>query len=137
KRRARIVVDPARLSIVQAAVDAEMGPAIRIPGSSRPIPAQTAAAAVEPHCKPRLRRLVIQNNWATGISEGALAASVRKSGEGVATVSGDGCSGTGHRGGVSTTCVVVRNDNLSGIIRISRTKRCGLSDVWKSLRSGD
>src|SRR4030095_10826958 len=96
-RRSWVVVDPARLSVVAAPrVNAEMGPAIRVPRRAGPVPAQTLTAAgrVEPDGEPNAAFAVVHNNRvAKGIVEGACTGARGEADEGVATVGGDRCAG--------------------------------------------
>ena len=90
---ARVVVGPARLAIVAAAVvNAEMRPAIRVRGIGGLVPADalTAAGRIEKDSKPSAGWLVVQSNGvAKGIGEGALTGGPSETGEGGAAVGGD------------------------------------------------
>jgi hypothetical protein len=95
---ARVVVRPARLPVVAAAVvNAEMGPAIRIPWSCGLEPAETLTAArlVEPNGEPscRLGGCTEQRGHQRGTGEGALTAGGGEPDEGVATIGGDRSAG--------------------------------------------
>ena len=88
KRRAWVIVGPARLAIVFGVdINAKMSPAIRVLRSGGLVPAQRAAVSVRPHRKPGAGRLVVQNNWAAKcIREWALTASGGQAGKCVATI---------------------------------------------------
>src|SRR5882757_1661566 len=96
--RGRIVVGPARLSVVLGvAMNAVvMGPASGDPGSGRLVSAQalTAAGSVQPDRVPSVGWPVEQNNGvAHGIGEGTLTTGEGDPGEGGAAVSRDRCPG--------------------------------------------
>ena len=105
----RVVVGPARLSVVgAAAVNAVMGPASRggIPGSGGLVPAEapTAAGQVDPDGKPGAGWAVVQSNGvANGIGERALTAGGGEAGEGVAAIGGVRCAGDVDGGGVAAS----------------------------------
>src|SRR6266478_3651190 len=92
-----VVIHPARLPVVTGAgVNAEMGPAIRVPwrGGLVAAVALTAAAAVQPDGIPGAVVALIQNDRvADGIGEGALPAASGEPGEGGTAVGGHRCSG--------------------------------------------
>src|SRR6266480_1043082 len=96
KRRARIVISPARFAIGRAFVEsAEMSPAIRVVGSGGLVPAKTltAAGAIQPDRNPSAGRLMIQNNGiAKGIVEWALTSGLGEPGECGAAIGGDRCA---------------------------------------------
>src|SRR5581483_3485024 len=133
KRRSWIVVGPTRLAISRALVEsAEMGPAIRVFRCRRLIPAQAlaAAGAIQPHCNPGPRWLVVQNNRiAKRIVKGALTVGFGKAGEGSAAVGRDRCAGDVDRSKVAASRVIVGHDYLERIIRVRRGKRLRLSHI--------
>src|SRR5207244_2016289 len=101
--RGWVVVCPARLAVVAAArVNAKMGPAIGIRGIGGLKPAQgTARVAIQPHSKPSLGRLVIQNyRVAKGIGKRTLTAGIGDSCESGATILGDRYGGDDQWTGV-------------------------------------
>src|SRR5205823_10062493 len=65
-------VGPTRFAVVLTGVNAVMGPALRVRRSGGLVPAQPAAAAVEPDGVPSGGWAVIQNYGASGVREGAL-----------------------------------------------------------------
>src|SRR3954469_17146354 len=108
---------------------AEMRPAIWIRRVGGFVSAQSAAPiSIQPHRKPRLGRLVIQNNRvAKGIGKRTLAAAVGHASEGHASVSGARYSR--ELVDCGTSRVIKRDTNLIWVIRISRTERLRLDDV--------
>ena len=87
-------------------MSAEMGPAIRVPGSGGLVPAETvtAAAAIEPDGEPGAGWAVVENNRvAERIIEGALTVRPSEPGEGGASIGGDRCAGDVDGGEVAAS----------------------------------
>src|SRR5216684_1996892 len=119
-------------------MNAVMGPAIRVRRSGGLVPAKTptAAARVNPGGIPSAGWLVVQNNGvAKSVGEGALTVGLGEAGEGGAPVGGDRCAGDVVAGGASR--VVVGDDDLVGVIWVSRSECLRLGNVGRSLRAGD
>jgi hypothetical protein len=137
----RVVVGPARFAIVAGAiVDAKMGPASSIRGSSGLVSAEalTAAALVQPQGEPSPSWLVVQcNRVPNGPAKGALAVSGGDACERRAAIGGDRCAGDVNRVGIAASRIVVSHQNLIGIIGISRGKGLRLRNVGRSLGAGD
>src|ERR1044071_1278991 len=131
----RVIVGPTRLPVVlTVAVNAIMGPASRAHGISGLVPtkALTAAATVKPDGEPCSGRAVVQNNGvAKGIGKGALVAGRSDAGEGVSPIGGDRYTGEIAGGGASR--IVVRDDDLVGIIWVSGSVRLRLDNVRRCL----
>ena len=100
--RGWVVVCPARLAVVAAArVNTEMDPVIWVRGIGVLIPTQGAARSpVEPHSKPSLGWLVIQNNR---ITKGILERAWSEAGEGGAAVGRERYAGDVDRVGVNAS----------------------------------
>src|SRR5438132_7716770 len=99
-----------------------MRPAIWIRRIGGFVSAQSAAAVpIQPHRKPRLGRLVIQNNRvAKGIGKRTLTATGGDASKGDAAV-----SGTRYAREMVDCCasrVIKRDTNLVGVIRLSGTE---------------
>src|SRR5262249_25507851 len=137
-RRGRVVVSPARLSVVSAVlVNAEMSPAIRIRRISGLVPAQRAGEVpVQPDREPRPACAIVQNNWvAKGVGKRAVAAGVGDAGECVAAVSGTRYAREVARVGASR--IVEGDANLGGIIRVSCNECLRLRRVGEGLSASD
>src|SRR5204863_9962007 len=91
---------------------------------------------IQPDGKPRLGRLVIQNNRvAKSIGERALTAAIGYSSEGHTAV-----GGTRYARELVDCCasgVIKPDTNLVGVIRVSRSERLRLNNVWRGLRPGN
>src|SRR5206468_9335838 len=139
--RGWVVVRPARLSVGRGlAENTEVGPAIRIPGSGGFVApeALTAAGCVQPHGKPGLAWLVVQNHRiALRTSKGALTAGGGEAVKSGATVGGDRCAGDIDRAGVAASRVIVGHNDLLGIIRVNRSECLRLHDIGRGLRMVD
>src|SRR4029077_1785965 len=134
ERRTGVIVSPARLAVVAAVVvNAEMGPAIWVPGIGGLVPAQGATPIpVDPDCEPSLGWLVVQNNRvAKGIGERTLAARGCNGGEGQSAVGRNRCAG--ELVGVRASGVVESNDNLVRVIRISISVCLRLNNMRRGL----
>ena len=87
--RGEVVISPGRHAIgAGAAVNTVLSPAIWIPGRGGLVPAYPSAASAEAGNEPGLAWLVVQDDGATTIGEGALAVK-GKPVEGVAAIDGD------------------------------------------------
>ena len=140
-----VVIGPAGLAIVTAAaVDAVMGPAMGIGGSGGVVAthAATAAPRIDPNGEKLAGWLVVQNNGvALGTSKGALtddgaASSDVRTGEAIesqAAVGGDRHGGDIDGGGIAASRIVVRHQNLVGIIRVRYSVCLGLGNIGKGL----
>src|SRR6266496_319649 len=106
----------------------------RVPRSGRLVTAQAAAGQVGPDRVPSAAVAAVENDWAaTGIGEGTLTV-VGEAGKGGAAVGGDRCPGTV---GVGASRVVVSDDDLVGVIRVSRRECRRLGNIWETLSAGD
>src|SRR5262249_13128433 len=114
-----------------------MGPAIWIRRIGRLVAAQRAAPVpIQPDRKPRLRRLVIQNNRvAKGVGKRTLTTGVGDTGEGQAAVGGTRYAR--ELVDCGTSRVIESYANLIGVIWVSRTVCLGLNNVWRGLRPRD
>ena len=123
KRRGWVVIRPARIPVVLGVVmNAEMGPASRVRGIGGLVAAEalTAAGRIEPDGEPGgVSAIVQKNRVALGTGKGALTAGVGDAGEGSAAVGGDRCAGYVDRTLIAASRVVVGDDNLLRVIRVS------------------
>src|SRR5205823_12791797 len=105
ERRGWVVISITGVAVVGAvAVNCEMGPAIRVPGSGGFVSAEalTAAARVEPDREPSAAWLVVQKNRiALRTGEWALTARVGETSERGAAVGGDRCAGDINRDSIA------------------------------------
>src|SRR5207302_6037356 len=121
---------PARLAVVAAiVVNAKMGPAIWIIRSSGLVPAQGAAPVrIQPHGKPSLARLVVDNyRIAKGIGKRATTAAIGHAGEGQSAVGGN--RQARKVVAVRASGVVEGGQYLVRVIRVSPSVCLGLNNV--------
>ena len=103
-------------------MNAEMGPASRVRGIGGLVAAQalTAAGRIEPDGEPGGVSAIVQSNRvALGTSKGALTAGIGNAGEGSAAVGGDRHTGYVNRILIAASRVVVGDNNLLRVIRVS------------------
>src|SRR5439155_23689226 len=113
-----------------------MGPAIRVRGSGGLVTAEAlgAAARVEPDGEPGAGRAVVENNGVPlSTGEGTLAAGVGQASEGRAPIGGHRCAGDVDRTIVAATLVVVGDDHLVRVVRVSPSECLRLGKVWECL----
>ena len=113
-----------------------MGPATRVPGCCRFVSAETLAAArrIQPDRKPSAAWSVIQNNRvAKSVRERARCETC----EGGAAISRDRCAGDVDGTCIAASRVIIGNNDLVGVIGISRGECFRLCDVGGRLGAGD
>src|SRR5207244_5647723 len=141
KRGRWVVIREAGLSVVAAAaVNAEMGPAIRVRGIGGLVTAHaaTTAAGVDPDREPSLGWLVVQKNGVTlRTSKGALTTGVGDPGKRRAAVGRARYARDVDRASVAASGVVVSDADLHGVIRVSRAECLRLRTVGRSLDACD
>ena len=111
-----------------------MSPAIWIVRSRGLVSAQGAAPIrIQPHRKPRAGRLVVESNRiAKGIGKGAATAAIGHPGEGQSAVGGNRQARVVVA--VRASGVVVRDQYLVGVIRVSPSVCLRLNNVRSGLR---
>src|SRR5690242_12744672 len=104
---------------------AEMGPAVWILRSAGLVTAKSAGSRpIQPNGKPSLGRPVVQNYWiAKGIVEGTLSVRFGQARESETAVGRDRCAGNIDGVKITTSRVVVRHNNLVGVIRVRSGER--------------
>src|SRR4029077_778002 len=97
-----------------------------------------ATAQIEPNGVPSAGWFIVQNNGvAQGIVEGALTIGLGEAGEGGAAVGGDRCAGDVDGTGPAASGVVVADNDLAGVIWVTRTECLRLGNVGRGLSAGD
>src|SRR5439155_24953859 len=123
--RGWIVIRKARLSVGRGlAENTEVGPASRIPGSGGLVAPQalTAAGCVQPHGKPSLAWLVVQNNRiALRTSKGSLTAGGGEAVKSGATIGVDRSGGDIDRAGFASSRVIEVQDDLLRILLVNHS----------------
>jgi hypothetical protein len=117
-------------------MNAKMGPVVRVPWSRRLVATKplSAARSVKPDREPGAAWLVVENNRIAQRSvEWALTIRPGKTIKAQTAVGRDRCTGDVDGVGVPASRVVVCDNNLVWVIRVSRSERLGLSDVRRGL----
>ena len=138
--RGWVVVCPARLAVVAAAgVNAKMGPAIWVRRIGGLVSAQGAArVAIEPDSKPSPDGLLYRTTGSPKVlAKRTLTAGIGHTGESRATVLGNRQPGDDQWTAVDASGIVVRDQDLVGVIRVGPSECLRLSNVRRGLCPGD
>src|SRR4029077_17420841 len=122
--------------VLRVDMNAVMAPAIRDPWGSRLVATEalSATTTVQPNCKPGCAWFVVQNNRvAHSIIEGALNVIRGETIESDSAVGRDRCAGHIQGACEAAARVVIRDDDLVGIIRVSRRVCLGLRNIRRGL----